>query len=151
MKKILMMLSISILLFGFISSNAQVRMNVNVNIGQQPAWGPRGYDYVEYYYLPEVDAYYYVPAREFVYLDHGRWISASSLPYTYRDYDLYRGYKVVVNEPKPYMRHDYYRSRYAGNNRAVVIKNIRDDGGYNKKAWKGKKGHGKGHANGHYK
>ena len=35
------------------------------------------------------------------------------LPERCHDYDLYRGYKVVVNEPRPYLHHEEYRSRYA--------------------------------------
>lgn len=92
---------------------AQVRVGVNVNIGSQPAWGPRGYDYAEYYYLPDIDAYYYVPRRQFIYFYDGRWIFSSALPPRYRGYDLYRGYKVVINDPRPYIHHDLYRNRYA--------------------------------------
>ena len=82
------------------NSNAQVKVGVNINIGSQPVWGPVGYDYVDYYYMPDIDAYYYVPNRQFVYLSNGRWIFATSLPVAYRHYDLYSGYKVVINEPK---------------------------------------------------
>jgi len=96
------------------NANAQVRVNVNFNIGSQPEWGPAGYDYAEYYYLPDIDAYYNVPARQFIYADGPRWITARSLPARYRGFDLYHSYKVVVNEPRPYLHHDVYRSRYAG-------------------------------------
>lgn len=30
------------------------RVSVNINIGSQPAWGPVGYDYVDYYYMPDI-------------------------------------------------------------------------------------------------
>ena len=49
------------------------QVSVYVNIGVQPLWGPVGYDYVEYYYLPEIECYYYVPRRQYVYLSNGRW------------------------------------------------------------------------------
>ena len=39
-------------------ASAQVKVGVNINIGSQPEWGPRGYDYVEYYYLPDIEMYY---------------------------------------------------------------------------------------------
>lgn len=112
MKKILVItcLAIAGLLYGN-AGNAQVKVNVNVNIGSQPLWGPVGYDYAEYYYLPDVDAYYYVPEQRFIYLHGGRWVFAPALPASYH-YDLNRGYKVVVNEPKPYLHPDVYRSRY---------------------------------------
>ena len=47
-------------------SSAQVR--INVNIGAQPLWGPIGYQHVDYYYLPDIESYYYVPTRQFIYL-----------------------------------------------------------------------------------
>ena len=104
MKKIIF---ITTILFACITasknSNAQVRVGVNINIGSQPEWGPVGYDYVDYYYLPDIDAYYYVPERQFIYLSNGRWVFATSLPVAYRHYDLYSGYKVVINEPRPYL------------------------------------------------
>ncbi|HEU4555595.1 MAG TPA: hypothetical protein VFS25_22305 [Chitinophaga sp.] len=107
----------ALLLTGSIASqnaNAQVRVNVNFNIGSQPEWGPAGYDYAEYYYLPDIEAYYNVPARRFIYAEGGRWITAASLPVRYRGFDLYHSYKVVINAPKPYLHHNVYRTRYAG-------------------------------------
>lgn len=64
---------------------------------------------MDYYYLPDIQAYYYVPQRQFIYQEGGRWVFAASLPDRCRSYDLYRGYKVVVNEPRPYLRNDVYR------------------------------------------
>ncbi len=92
---------------------AQVSVSINFNIDRQPIWGPTGYDYVEYYYLPAIDVYYYVPQHRFFYSEGGRWRSGSSLPAQYRGYDLYNSYKVVVNEPKPYQRDATYRDQYA--------------------------------------
>lgn len=94
-------------------AKAQLRVSVNLNIGSQPTWGPAGYDYVDYYYLPDIDVYYYVPQHQFVYLRGNRWVFASSLPARYSYYDLNHGYKVVINEPRPYLHADVYRARYA--------------------------------------
>src|SRR5262249_2228120 len=111
------MILITTILFACVAasenSNAQVKVGVNINIGSQPEWGPVGYDYVDYYYLPDIDAYYYVPNRQFIYLSNGRWIFATSLPVSYRRYNLYSGYKVVINEPRPYLRGNVFRERYA--------------------------------------
>ncbi|HQS04855.1 MAG TPA: hypothetical protein PLT16_04385, partial [Daejeonella sp.] len=74
---------------------AQVR--VNINLGAQPEWGPTGYNHVDYYYLPDIETYYYVPKRQFIYLENGRWLFMSALPSRYRGYDLNNGYKVVIN------------------------------------------------------
>ncbi len=114
MKKIIL---IAAILFGVVISSqkaqAQVRVGFSINIGTQPLWGPAGYDYAEYYFLPDLDVYYYVPEREFIYRSDGRWISSMSLPPRYRGYDLYSGYKVVINEPRPYLHDNRYREKYS--------------------------------------
>ena len=99
--------------FTFKPANAQIQISLGLNIGSQPDWGPVGYDHAEYYYLPDIDAYYYVPNHEFVYLQGNQWIHANNLPPQYGNYDLYNGYKVVVNERNPWQRNSYYRSHYA--------------------------------------
>jgi hypothetical protein len=128
MKKILLFLAIAAGSIICIPASAQLR--VNVNIGNQPSWGPVGYDHVDYYYLPDIETYYYVPTRQFVYLDHGRWIYSSSLPYRYRGYNLNRGYKVVVNQPRAYQNFPMHRveySRYRNyGGRQMIIKNSND-------------------------
>lgn len=150
MKRVFLFLLALFLFSGISTVNAQVHVNVNVNLNTQPEWGPIGYDYVEYYYLPDIDVFYYVPRRQFVYISNGRWIFAASLPVRYRSYDLYRGYKVVVNDPYPYKRCDVYRARYGRYKgwygRQVVI---RDRPGHGRDEGHGH-GHGHGHGNGHH-
>lgn len=108
------MIFIAIAMIGFIAnSNVQAQVNVNVNIGAQPVWGPVGYDRVDYYYLPDIESYYYVPSRQFIYLSNGNWVFATSLPRRYRNYDLYSGYKVVINSPRPYLQFRDHRVRYS--------------------------------------
>jgi len=111
MKKLLLSIAFIAGTF-FVTLQAQLKVRVGINIGTQPAWGPAGYDHADYYYLPDMDVYYNVPQRQFIYFDDGRWRFAASLPGRYGSYDLYHSYKVVVNEPRPYLRGDYYRERY---------------------------------------
>ncbi|MEY3679050.1 MAG: hypothetical protein RI924_1191, partial [Bacteroidota bacterium] len=92
-------------------SLAQVQ--VQVNIGLQPLWGPVGYDRADYYYLPDVEAYYHVARGQFIYMNNGRWIFSSSLPKRYAGYNLYNGYKVVINGHTPYLQFKNHRSKYA--------------------------------------
>lgn len=104
-------------------------VNISVNIGRQPAWGPVGYDYVNYYYFPDIDCYYDVNIGMFYYYDRGRWMSARYLPYGYRNYDLYGLYKVVLNVHEPWRYHrTHYRdyARYRGYRNQVVIRDSRD-------------------------
>ena len=126
MKKFILLLAV-VITAGFCDyANAQVQ--VSVNIGNQPVWGPVGYDYVEYYYFPERNVYYHVPDGQFIYFDHGNWISAYQLPRYYGNFDLYRSYKVVINEPRPFMRNDYWHSRYYAysGRQQEIIYNSRD-------------------------
>lgn len=118
---------------------AKAQVNVSINIGSQPQWGPRGYDYVDYYYMPEIESYYYVPTKQFIYYSGHRWIHSRSLPSRYRGYDLYSGRKYVINAPHPYRNHNVYKVKYNkhySSRGAVHYSNDR---------------HYKNHGNGHYK
>jgi hypothetical protein len=92
---------------------ADAQLSISFNISSQPKWGPVGYNYVQYYYFPDIDCYYYVPTSQFIYQSGTQWIYSSSLPPMYRNFDLYNGYKVVINDPRPYLHNSIYRSRYA--------------------------------------
>lgn len=124
MKKKILSLGMAISAFVFMGASAQVR--VNINIESQPVWGPAGYDHVDYYYLPDIDIFYYVPNHQYVYVDHGRWKFSTVLPRRYAKFDFYTSYKVVVNEVKPYRRVSYYRNQYAkykGRHDQEIIRN----------------------------
>lgn len=108
---------------------AQVSISISFNIDRQPIWGPTGYDHVDYYYLPDIDVYYYVPQQVYYYSEGGNWISGSSLPSRYSNFDLYHSYKVVVNEPEPYRNDAKYREQYAsykGRHDQVAIRDSHD-------------------------
>ena len=129
MRKILFSSAIILsFVFTFATSNAQI--SVNVNIGVQPEWGPVGYDYVDYYYMPQYEVYYYVPERKFVYLDGGRWIFATALPPRFGTVNLFSTYKVVVNEPKAYLHFKEHKVKYAtykgDGGKQVVIRDSKD-------------------------
>ena len=137
MKKMILCAAISLYAVVFTTASAQVRVNVNANIGSQPNWGPSGYNHVDYYYMPDIETYYYVPTRQFIYLSDGNWVHAYNLPPAYRNYNLYTGYKVVVNQPKAYKYYTTHKVKYAkykGNKGQGVIK--------------GNNGHGNGHGKG---
>ena len=128
MKKTIIILSFLLSSFVFEKANAQIHWGLNVNIGTQPAWGPTGYDHVEYYYMPDIDAYYSVSNQQYIYLEGGRWTFASNLPSRFH-YDVNNGYKVVVNEPRPYRHAEMYRNKYAsfkGRHDQEMIRNSHD-------------------------
>lgn len=100
----------------FIAGNAQAQISVNVNIGTPPTWGPAGYSDVQYYYLPDVEAYYDINSSMFIYLNGGIWVHRRSLPSRYSNYDLYRGYKVVLTDYRgnaPYSHFKNHKFKYA--------------------------------------
>jgi hypothetical protein len=153
MKKLMVL---AVLLFSVVHQriNAQVRVSVNLNIGNQPDWGPTGYDHVDYYYLPDMDVYYNVPQHLFIYAEGSRWIYARSLPPRYNGYNLYNSYKVVVNKPRPYLHANNYRGeygRYKGGNgpSQVIIRDSHDDKYNNHYNNNMHKDHGRRNDNGH--
>jgi hypothetical protein len=127
MKKLFAAILVGSLLMAFNPIHAQVKFQVNIT--SQPVWGPAGYDHVEYYYIPDIDAYYCVPKHQYVYMQGNRWIFSASLPGRYRNFDLYHSYKVVENEPKPYMHHDADKVKYGkfrGQKDQAVIRDSHD-------------------------
>ena len=111
----------------FLASTVQAQVSVNLNIGSPPKWGPVGYSDVQYYYLPDVEAYYDVPSSMFIYNDRGAWIRRAYLPARYKNYDLYNGYKVVMNDyhgNAPYVHFKEHKMKYAKGYRGKEQKNI---------------------------
>ena len=134
--KTLKLIAAGLILFASSAIHAQV--SVSVNIGTAPAWAPVGYAQSDYYYLPDVEAYYDVRATQFVYYGGGRWIRSRYLPNQYRDYDLYRGHKVVLNGyhgSRPYSHFNSHKVKYYkeyndrgyDNNRRVYVSNRHND------------------------
>jgi hypothetical protein len=106
-----------------------------------PEWVPVYETGIRYYYMPDIETYYDVTGRNFIYLNNGAWIYSNELPPMYRSYDLYNGYVVVLNRNvyQPWRYHQnytssypkyYYRERYSNNQN---YSNIR---GYNENARK---------------
>lgn len=129
MKKILLLSGFILGSILFQEASAQLRISIRANIGSQPVWGPSGYDRAEYYYLPDIDVFYNVSRRKYVYEQRGRWVFSANLPRQYRNYNLYSGYKVVVNDNRPYRNAGMYRSKYASyknNHNQESIRNRKD-------------------------
>ena len=104
-------MSMSVLVISMSSIQAQIK--ITTNIGSQPLWAPVGYNHVDYYYLPDVESYYSVPRQQYVYQDGGSWVYAKNLPSKYSNYDVNKGYKVVLNEPEPFLHFNNDKVKYA--------------------------------------
>ena len=128
MKKTILITALILSGFAFNNIISQVNVSLRVNIGSQPAWGPSGYDYVDYYYMPDIHTFYYVPRHQYIYQERGRWVFRSTLPSRFH-YDVYSGYKVVINEPTPYRDAESYRRKYSsyrGHHDQEIIRNSHD-------------------------
>ena len=151
MKKVILVAALLLGVFIFKTATAQVRFNVNIDV--QPVWGPVGYGHVEYYYIPDIDVFYYVPKHQYIYQDRGRWRFTTSLPARFRGYNIYNGYKLVINDdPRPYRNAGTYRTKYSpykGRRDQPIIRNsddpkyfeIKDHPRHNQ--WKKNQNHGK--------
>jgi hypothetical protein len=81
---------------------------------ENPQWAPPYYSGARYYYLPDLELYYDLGTREYIYLMDGQWNFSPYLPTMYRDYDLSNGFCVVldVNVYRPWLHYQYYISHY---------------------------------------
>jgi len=109
---------------------AGAQVSIRLNIGSQPEWGPVGYDYAGYYYLPDIDTYYSVADHQYIYYQNNGWVRTAYLPPRYQNYDVYHGYKVVINDRDPWLRNNVYRTRYAvykGRGGQQIIRDSKDE------------------------
>ncbi|MDB5022991.1 MAG: hypothetical protein JWP78_746 [Mucilaginibacter sp.] len=142
MKKIVVISAIAVSGLLFNTADAQIRVHLGFNFGtpvyvhERVAAQPAAIEYVEpanydgdedYYYIPEVDAYYSVPEECYYYNSGGRWVSGAYLPGAYRDFNWRNARRYEVRAPRPFMHNDYYRARYNG-----VAFNGRWDRGYSR-------------------
>ena len=126
MKKLALII---VLAGGALWQHADAQVNVSINIGSQPLWGPTGYDQAQYYYLPEYDVYYDVPHKQYIYWNQGRRVTAAQLPASYHA-DLYKTYKVVENDPSAWKHHkDDARkyNEYKGRHDQTVIRDSHEE------------------------
>ncbi len=105
----------------FFAGSAQGQISLRFNLGSPPQWAPVEHADSRYYYLPDVEAYYDVQSSMFIYYEGRNWVHRSYLPNHYRNYDLYRGYKVPMNNyhgSTPYTNFNEYKNKYSrGKNR----------------------------------
>lgn len=106
MKKIILVFSVILC----ISINTKAQVSVNVNLGTPPVWAPADRVESQYYYLPDIGAYYDVPASRFIYIKNGNWFRSANLPYRYRNYNLKNGKVVYLTDYKGNKPYAYYKT-----------------------------------------
>ncbi|RTY89133.1 hypothetical protein [Flavobacterium sp. GT3R68] len=114
MKNLKVLLSAIVLSLAF-GAQAQVetKKTTTTTTTTLPEWGVAGSNDARYYYIPDIETYYDVKNKNFVYMKDGTWAKTTELPDTYKDYDLYSGYKVVLDdEAEPYGDYDKMKVKY---------------------------------------
>src|ERR1700761_2361613 len=130
MKKLVILSAIAMSGFIYNTANAQIGINVGFHFGhariyahapvvveQAPVYEQTEpvYDDAnnsDYYYLPDVDAYYNVNENCYYYFDGDSWVSAEYLPGEYRGFDWRNARRFEVRGFRPYMHNDFYREKY---------------------------------------
>ena len=94
-------------MYSYVTPSVQVRYD-------NPSWAPPYVAGVRYYYLPDIEAYYDLSTRQFVYLNDGQWCYSESLPSIYAGFDLDNCFTVAIdiNTYQPWMHQHYYVSHY---------------------------------------
>ncbi|WNM18343.1 hypothetical protein [Flavobacterium capsici] len=121
------------------TTQTKAQVSVSINIGTPPVWAPAAPVNVNYYYLPEIETYYDVSARHYIFLNNGVWVRSRALPAYYSGYDLNHCSPVYLTGYRgnePYMYYKQHKVKYKGHGK-----------------WKNNHGshRGKGKKVGHYK
>ncbi|MGI4736728.1 MAG: hypothetical protein ACRYG7_16270 [Janthinobacterium lividum] len=126
---------------------AHAQVGVNIQIGH-PAWGPAVPQGSQYYYVPEIDGYYDLAARNYIVQRNGRWNRFNSIP----GYNTANFHPVVVNYRgnQPWSQYNDHHARYwnQNNGRGNGNGNGHDNGRGNGNGHDNGRGNGNGHDNG---
>ena len=112
MKKLKLLLLIAVFT---IVNTVYSQVKVDINYGKPPVWAPATAVPAKYYYLPEIDTYYDVPAERYIYLRNGKWFRSAALPAHYRTYNLKNGKTVYLtdyNGNAPYTLYKTHKVKY---------------------------------------
>lgn len=114
MKKLILISAMVLGGLGIKTADAQFGIRINLHLGTRPVYVAPQPVYDDYYYLPEVEAYYSVAENCYYYHDGDNWISAAFLPGRYHDFDWRSAKRYEIHENRPFMHHDIYRGKFGG-------------------------------------
>ncbi len=120
MKKIQLIFLTTILLFA-IKTTAQI--SVNISLGSRPAYNPPVHYYyddnVDYYFLPEIQAYFDNRSGLFIHYNSGGWVRTRS----FDNFDINRCQRIAIeyHGNTPYRDFVSHRQQYCNNNRREVV------------------------------
>ena len=107
-----------------VKSNAQISIGVSITANTNRAYTPQyrhvhtthcgHYEPVEYYYYPEIEAYYDNNASVYIYYTSNGWVRSRYLPSYCNHYDVRRGYRVALDYHgnRPYRYFDDHKRKY---------------------------------------
>ena len=101
---------ISVLLCLTFSGIVMSQLSIGLNFNSAPSSNSDNY-----YYLPDVEAYYDIHESRYIYFDGREWIHSTRLPGRYRNYDMDRGQKVIIANYRgrtPYINFNNHRKMY---------------------------------------
>lgn len=92
-----------------LAATPEARAQININI-TPPNWGPAVPQGAQYYYIPETNGFYDVPARQYVVSRNGKWIRTATLS----GYNTGNFHPVVVDYvgAQPWVRYEEYKVKY---------------------------------------
>jgi hypothetical protein len=137
MKKLAIISAIAMSGLFYNAANAQLGLHVGIRLFPHRIFVPRPVvvvqpqepvyqepvvsdDDCDFYYLPDVGAYYSVTDQCYYYQDGDNWISAAYLPGIYHDFDWRYARRFEIRQSRPYMHNDFYRNRYQGFDRDIA-------------------------------
>ena len=109
MKNLLKSLRIALLSVFALAAAPAAHAQINININP-PSWGPAVPQGAQYYYIPETNGFYDVPARQYVISRNGKWIRTANLS----GYNTANFHPVVVDYvgAQPWVRYNEYKVKY---------------------------------------
>ena len=90
-----------------VTPEAHAQININIT---PPNWGPAVPQGAQYYYIPETNGFYDVPARQYVVSRNGKWVRTATLS----GYNTGNFHPVVVDYvgAQPWVRYEEYKVKY---------------------------------------
>lgn len=82
-----------------------------------PNWAPTAPATVQYYYIPDIEVYYDVPAKSYIHYDNGKWVRTTVLPARFKGYDLATSRPIYLTNYKgntPYVLFKEHKVKYKG-------------------------------------
>lgn len=80
-----------------------------------------------YYYYPNLEAYFDLKSKKYIYKDGEQWVSANNIPPNYRGYSVYNKYYVILTDVKadndqPYLFINQHRKKYPADYKGKYVK-----------------------------